>query len=202
MHSRAEHLGTTDRSSDMQNAVLYDEESRACILVPISQHPFSGRRLKQLDQHPVIVSDVSETIAGMVGDGGRRYDDFDTLSRQRGYGLFQLIDIEREMVDATAFQECFDVFSLACCRGSTFDLKDFEPSLIANEHGHLRARQGETVLVLEPKLIPIPVKASLQVVDDDTDMMKAMDEIFHVISRVLFFSFQIRFEPPLLWMRQ
>nr|WP_312826847.1 hypothetical protein [Brucella anthropi] len=166
----------------MQDAVLHDEESRVGILGPISQHPFSGRRLKQLDQHPLIVSDVSETIAGIVGNGGWRYNDFNTLSRQRGYGLFQFIDIEREMVDATAFQECFDVFALACHRRSTFDLKDFEPSLAADEHGHLRARQGETVLVLESKLITIPIKASPQVIDDNTDMMKAMDEIYHVIS--------------------
>ncbi|MBP1848175.1 hypothetical protein J2046_006465 [Rhizobium petrolearium] len=158
--------------------------------------------MKQLDQHPVIVSDVSETITGIVGDEGRRYDDFNTLGRQRGYGLFQIIDIEREMIDATAFQECFDVFPLARHRGSTFDLKDFEPGFAANEHCCLRAGQGETVLVLESKLISIPVKASLQVINDDTDMMKATDEICHVISWVLFFSFQIRFEPPSLWLRQ
>nr|WP_235926193.1 hypothetical protein [Brucella anthropi] len=155
--------------------------------------------MKQLDQHPLIVPDVSKTIAGIVGNGGWRYYDFNTLSRQRGYGLFQFIDIEREMVDAAAFQECFDVFALACHRGSTFDLKDFESSFAADEHGHLSARQGETVLVLEPKLITIPVKARLQVIDDDTDMMKAMDEIYHVISCVLFLSLRIWFEiPPLL----
>jgi hypothetical protein len=61
-------------------------------------------------------------------------------------------------------------------------LKDFEPSFAADEHSRLRARQGETVLVLEPKFVPIPVKASLQVIDDDADMMKAMDDIYHVIS--------------------
>ncbi|ASV86232.1 hypothetical protein CES85_2285 [Ochrobactrum quorumnocens] len=54
--------------------------------------------------------------------------------------------------------------------------------MAADEHGHLRARHDETVLVLESKLITIPVKASPQVIDDDTDMMKAMDDIYHVIS--------------------